>query len=98
MQPARRLQRFPEYVFSRFNKIISEVEKESGRKVLNFGIGSPDFPPSKKYVSKLSEFLHMDDSHMYPGYGANKDFSQALISWYQKRFGVKLESNELFPL
>ncbi|MDE2588251.1 MAG: aminotransferase class I/II-fold pyridoxal phosphate-dependent enzyme, partial [Patescibacteria group bacterium] len=98
MQPARRLQRFPEYVFSRFNKIISEVEKESGRKVLNFGIGSPDFPPSKKYVTKLSEFLHMDDSHMYPGYGANKDFSQALISWYQKRFGVKLESNELFPL
>lgn len=98
MQTPKRLQQFPEYVFSRFNKIIDEVEKESGRKVLNFGIGSPDFPPSKIYVTKLSELLRQSNAHMYPGYGANKNFSQALISWYKARFGVNLEQSELFPL
>ena len=98
MQTAKRLQQFPEYVFSRFNKIILEVEKEKKRKVLNFGIGSPDFPPSQIYVNKLAEFLHQPNAHMYPGYGANKEFSHALLHWYKTRFGVTLEQNELFPL
>ena len=98
MLTPQRLQNFPEYVFSRLNKTIAEVEKETGRKVLNFGIGSPDFPPSKKYIEKFSELLQDPTAHMYPGYGPNKPFSEALVQWYQTRFAVTLQENELFPL
>lgn len=98
IQLAKRLNNFPEYIFSRMNKVIKEVEKESGRKVLNLGIGSPDVPPSKLYVEKYKELLDAPNAHMYPGYKANPSFSSALIAWYKTRFGVTLEENELLPL
>lgn len=95
---ASRLNLFSEYVFSKLNKKIAEVEKRSKRKVLNFGSGNPDFPPSKLYLDKFNEFIKEQDAHLYPGYGANPKFGNALIHWYKKRFSVDLENEELLPL
>ena len=74
------------------------VEKETGRKVLNFGIGSPDYPPSAKYVAKVQEFFAKPKAHLYPGYGPNPDFVAAIQKMYSERFGVTLETNEVFTL
>ena len=96
---AKRLNIFGEYVFSKLSKKVSEVEEKSGRKVLNFGMGNPDFPPSKIYLDKYCQFIRMDPkSHFYPGFGANEEFSTALIKWYKKRFGVDLKKDQLLPL
>lgn len=95
---AKRLHTFPEYVFSRLAKTVAEVENESKRKVLSFGPGTPDVKPSNHYIEKLNEFFRADDAHLYPGYGASKEFSRALIQWYKKRFHVDLAEEELFPL
>ena len=95
---AKRLDAFPEYIFSRLNKVVAEVEKESGRKVLNFGQGSPDIPPSKRYVEKLDEFFRAKDAHLYPGYGAIPEFKKALSAWYKKRFDVDIADDEILPL
>lgn len=95
---SKRLNNFGEYVFSKLGKKVKEVEIESKRKVLNFGPGNPDFPPSTLYINKLCEFIKDNDSHLYPGFGANEQFTDALIYWYKKRFGVDLEKQELFPL
>lgn len=97
-QLAKRLNNFPEYIFSRMNKVIKEVEKTSGRKVVNLGIGSPDVPPSRLYVDTYKELLDAPNAHMYPGYKANASFTSALISWYKSRFGVTLDEDELLPL
>lgn len=93
-----RLENFNEYVFAKLAKKVAQVEKESGRKVLNFGPGNPDFPPLPEYLEKYKEFISEQNSSGYPGYGAVKDFSDALVSWYHKRFGVSLESPDLYPL
>lgn len=95
---AKRLNAFPEYVFSRLAKTVAEVENESKRKVLSFGPGTPDVKPSNHYIEKLNEFFRADDAHLYPGYGASKELSRALIQWYKKRFHVDLAEEELFPL
>src|SRR5258708_4549326 len=95
---SRRLDNFNEYIFAQLAKKVAEIEKSSGRKVLNFGPGNPDFPPLPEYLEKYKEFVSESGSSSYPGYGANKDFSSALISWYKNRFGVELENNELYPL
>ncbi len=95
---ASRLNLFTEYVFSKLNKKIAEVEKRSKRKVLNFGPGNPDVAPNPLYIDKLNEFLKEEDAHLYPGYGANSEFAQALIHWYKERFNVDLEKDELHPL
>ncbi len=94
--PAQRINNFPEYIFSRLNKEVARVEKETGRKVLNFGAGSPDVPPSAKYVAKLGEFINDSAAHMYPGYGPLPEFRDALIDWHKKRFAIDLEQDEVY--
>ncbi len=95
---AGRLNLFTEYVFSKLNKKIAEVEKRSKRKVLNFGPGNPDVVPSPLYLDKLNLFTRETDAHLYPGYGANDEFVHGLIHWYKKRFNVDLAKDELLPL
>ncbi|MFA6532501.1 MAG: aminotransferase class I/II-fold pyridoxal phosphate-dependent enzyme [Patescibacteria group bacterium] len=98
MRLAKRLDHFQEYFFSSLAKKKAEVEKLTGRKVLDLSIGSPDFPPSSIYINKLKEFFDEKNSHIYPGYGAIPEFTQGLKNWYKKRFNVDLEKDELFPL
>jgi len=95
---SKRLQRFPEYIFSSLQKEVRKVEEATGRKVVNLSMGTPDFPPSKNYIQKLKEYIDSPDSHFYPGFGGNTNFSQGLIQWYKQRFSVEVKSNELFPL
>lgn len=95
---AKRLDNFGEYIFSRLAKLVKEVESESKRKVLNFGPGNPDIVPSKVYIDKYCEFVKEEGAHLYPGFGANDEFANALIGWYQKRFSVDLEKSQLLPL
>ncbi len=98
MRKTNRLQQFPEYVFSRLAGPVAEVEKISARTVKNFGIGSPDVPPSPVYLEKLNEFLHDGRAHLYPGYRGTKEFNDAVAAWYQNRFNVALEDAEILPL
>jgi aspartate/methionine/tyrosine aminotransferase len=75
-----------------------ELESITGKKVLNLGPGSPDIPPSKIYLDKLSELIKEPDAHLYPGYQAIPEFTNALMHWYEKRFGVEIDTNEVLPL
>ncbi len=95
---AARLDIFSEYIFMHLNRAVGDVEKETGRKVLNFSIGNPDVAPSSIYVEKLTEFSKDSDAHLYPGYGAIPEFSEALRDWYKKRFAVEIAQDELLPL
>lgn len=98
MRFSSRLDNFSEYVFAKLNKEVALVERITKRKVLNLGIGSPDFPPSKIYLERLKQYLDEPGSYLYPGYGAMPEFSQGLQNWYQKRFGVSIDDKELLPL
>lgn len=93
-----RINSFPEYVFSKLAKVVTQVERETNRKVLNLGPGSPDVKPSDIYLKKLAAYIKEPGSHLYPGYQAIPEFAQSLKIWYQNRFDVKLENNELLPL
>lgn len=95
---ASRLNTSPEYIFASLAKAVKAVEKRSGKKVLNLGPGSPDIPPSKKYVAKLQQSIREAGSHLYPGYQATSQLSDALIHWYRKRFDVGLHPDEIIPL
>lgn len=98
MKLAKRLENLGEYAFSRLARKKASVEARAGRKVLDLSIGSPDFPPSDRYIRKFQELVDMKDSHKYAGYGAVREFSDAIIYWYKKRFSVVLNANQLHPL
>lgn len=98
MNYSKRLDNFPEYIFAMLGRKLKEVEAKTGKKVLNLGMGSPDFPPSEKYVEKLQEYIHQEKIHMYPGYGPIPEFTEALQNWHKTRFGVDLKQNEIYQL
>jgi len=95
---AKRVQNVEEYVFARLNKKSKDVEHSTGRNILDLGAGSPDIPPSQIYRDKLAELIKAPDAHLYPGYGAIPEFSEALRHWYQQRFNVTLADGQLLPL
>ena len=98
IKTAKRLENFEEYIFAKLNKVVAKIEKDSGRKVLNLGQGDPDIKPSQIYIDKCCEFLKEDNAHTYPGYGAQKELSDAFVNWYKKRFDIVLGKDELYPL
>lgn len=95
---AKRLDTMGEYIFAKLAKDVAKLEEASSRKVLNFGPGTPDVPPSHKYLEQLEKYIHDTRAHMYPGYGANPEFSNALIAWHKRRFGVELKPGTILPL
>ena len=95
---SKRLEEFPEYLFVRLMREVESVEKAAGRKVLSFGVGNPDIPPSQKYLEKYAEFVEEPDAHSYPDARRSYEFTDAIIAWYQKRFNVSLERSEVLPL
>lgn len=98
MTISKRLQKFPEYIFSILAKETKKLEAITGKEILDLSIGSPSFPPSRTYIQKLKEYIDKPGSHLYPGYGATPGFAEGLIAWYKTRFNVQLNQNELFPL
>ncbi len=98
VKQAKRLDLFSEYIFASLSKKKAEIEKKTKRKVLDFGPGTPDIKPSSVYINKLVEFISENDAHLYPGYGAIREFSDALIWWYKNRFNVSINKDELLPL
>lgn len=98
IQTAKRLEQLGEYVHARLAKELQKVEKETGRKVLNFGPGTPDIPPSQEYLEKFGEFITEKTAHLYPGYTAIPEFADAISSWERQRFGVELQKDEILPL
>jgi aspartate/methionine/tyrosine aminotransferase len=95
---SKRLEKFPEYIFSRLAQAKAEVEKASGRKVLDLGAGSPDIIPSPTYIAKFKELLDDPRAHLYPGYRGIPEFNEAVCAWYKQRFNVDLSPDEVLPL
>jgi len=88
----------PSYFFANYLKKVRQYEKEKGVKVTDLTVGSPSYPPSKKYLKKLQELIFEEKNYLYPGYGGDKDLIKALSSCYQRRFNVFLDEDCFLPV
>jgi LL-diaminopimelate aminotransferase len=98
IKTVKRLDKMGEYIFAKLAKDVANLEAKTGKKVLNFGPGTPDVAPSQKYLAQLEKYIHDSRAHLYPGYSANLEFSSALTAWYKSRFGVDLGASKILPL
>jgi len=69
----------------------------SGKEVLDFSIGTPDLPPPRHVMDVIRQEIENPENYKY----AIKDLpelTEAVIDWYQKRFGVSLDPEEVTSL
>ena len=98
MKPAHRLSSLPPYPFARWADYVAATQAR-GLDVIRLDIGDPDLPPPAAVVQTLCRSAQEPDRHGYPGYRGIPAFRRAVAEYYERRFGVKLDSDhEVVPL
>ncbi|MCS7293092.1 MAG: pyridoxal phosphate-dependent aminotransferase, partial [Gloeomargarita sp. SKYBB_i_bin120] len=90
MQPARRLQQIPPYLFAEIDRKRDALVAQ-GVDVINMGIGDPDQPTPAHVVQAMHQAIDDPSTHNYPPYQGTKEYRQAAAAWMQRRFGVTVD-------
>jgi LL-diaminopimelate aminotransferase len=86
------------YVFAAHGARLRRLAAE-GHDIIRMDIGEPDAPPPSFIVDALSESAQDPRHHGYAGYGGTPQLKQAIVDYYQERFGVDLDpASEVLPL
>ncbi len=94
MEPAKRMNHFGEGIFQVLNEKKKEVEA-SGKKVYNFSVGTPDFPPAKHIMEAVAKACEKPENYKY-ALADLPELTDAVIKKYETRYHVKdLTSDEI---
>lgn len=97
MQPSKRLELIPPYLFAELEKKIS-AKKAAGIDVISLGIGDPDTPTPANVVEAGQKALADPGTHQYPSNRGRDEFRAAIAGFYARRFGVTLDPDtEVMP-
>ena len=94
---AERLQKLPPYLFVDLRQKMAAA-KERGVDVISLGIGDPDFPTPDPVVETLCNTIQNSedpDRHRYGCDNPVDEFPHAVSAFYQNRFGVSLQENQI---
>lgn len=95
---ADRLQNVQEYYFSQKLREIEQLN-QTGEKVINLGIGSPDLPPHPDVIETLHTESRKPNTHAYQSYKGVPALREAIAEWYNRWYGVTLNpDDEILPL
>ena len=98
MNFAQRIDKVPPYLFVEISRKIAK-KKAEGINVISFGIGDPDLETPPRVVDELRQTALDPVNHRYPETDGLPEYRKAVSDWYQRRFGVSLDSDkEVLPL
>ena len=90
MQPSRRLERIPPYLFAELERKIA-VKRAAGIDVISLGIGDPDTPTFAPIVAAAQRAVADPSTHTYPSNRGRREFLEAVAAFYARRFDVRLD-------
>lgn len=98
IQISDRLKKLPPYLFVEIDRLKRQA-REAGRDIIDLGIGDPDQPAPKFVIEALCAALNEPGIHKYALDLGQPEFRQAIASWYQGRFNVRLDPDtEIQPI
>ncbi len=98
MRTARRIENLPPYLFVAISRKIAE-KRAQGKDVISLAVGDPDIPTPRHVIERLCQAAQDPQNHRYPESEGLPEFRGAIAQWYEKRFGVTLDSDrEVLPL
>lgn len=90
IQASERLNRIPKYAFAEINAAKDRL-KESGVKVIDFGVGDPSSPTPDFVIKELQEAAVRHAGTGYPDYTGAMSYLEACARYMKRRFGVELD-------
>jgi LL-diaminopimelate aminotransferase len=88
----------PPYHFADAKQKIAE-RRAAGVDVINLSMGDPDLPAPQAVVDRLCLALQDPENHRYPEYRGMRALHEAIASWFEQRFGVRLTpERDILPL
>jgi LL-diaminopimelate aminotransferase len=88
MQPSKRLERIPPYLFAELERKVA-AKREAGIDVISLGIGDPDRPTPPLVVEAMQEAVADPGTHQYPSNRGRAEFREAVRDFYERRFEVE---------
>lgn len=89
-------ERIEEGIFAVLNTKKNEMLRE-GRKIYNLSVGTPDFKPAQHVMEAVSEAARDPENYKY-SLTELPQLMEAVQSFYQRRFGVRLEHDEIMSM
>ena len=83
-------------IFAELNQKKIEMTNQ-GIEMIDFSIGTPDIPPTPRVIETLVEECSKPENYKYAITDC-KELIDAVCTWYQNRYNVSLESNEVVSL
>jgi aspartate/methionine/tyrosine aminotransferase len=98
MQFAKRLQPLQSNVFADMDK-AKAVALAAGRELIDLSLGSSDLPAEAHVIEAIAKSLYDPSTHGYLLFNGTQTFRQAASSWYERKFGIKVDAEtEVLPL
>ena len=95
---AERLDALPPYVFARLDELKARA-REQGLDLIDLGMGNPDGAAPQPVIDAAIAALKNPNNHGYPPFEGTASFRASITSWYQRCYGVELNSDsEALPL
>ncbi len=97
MKSSSRLDLLPPYLFAQLERKIRE-KRDAGVDVISLGIGDPDTPTPGLVIEEVARAAADPGTHQYPSNRGRDELRQAFARFYERRFGVTLDSEtEIVP-
>jgi LL-diaminopimelate aminotransferase len=97
MQPSKRLERLPPYLFAELERKVRE-KRDAGVDVISLGIGDPDTPTPVPVIDALAAGAADPGTHRYPSNRGRPELREAVARFYARRFGMELDpESEIVP-
>lgn len=89
MSDFHRVKRLPPYVFEQVNRLKAQA-RANGADIIDLGMGNPDLPAPRHVIEKLVETAGKPRTDRYSASKGIVGLRRAQASYYERRFGVKL--------
>lgn len=87
----KQIKNLKDYPMEELNRIKNSL-KERGVKIYDFGTGDPKEPTPEFIRQAIKEAI--PEISQYPSVAGRKDLRNAISSWFEKRFNVKLDPDK----
>lgn len=84
-------EKLPPYIFAAMYHLKTEAASR-GLEIIDFGMGTPDSPPPQFVMDRLAELSKDGSLFAYSVTGGIQVLREAICNYYQRRFGVALNS------